>query len=194
MPFERWDGRGDLEHSRRGKRMQVLKRTRTPAFFIVGGLAAFALYEQSYLTRNIGHSFTPSTNLGWQSFQPAYTSGTGSAQGSQSGSDGFWDELDDGLDDYPDFQQDQVSETWDPFVPNSAPLVEITARSCMWPPSVYDTCMPDSSMREDAERGKWVRVEKDMNLRVGICMSSCAYGRRCADQSSIRLQLPIVGL
>ena len=191
MPFERWDGRQDLEASRRGQRMHTLKRLRTPAFFIIGGLAAFTLYEQSYLTRNVGHSYTPSTNLGWQSFLPAYTStNKGSASsttktkpggtvGGDSNDGGFWDGLDDeDFDDAYGFQQDQVSEVWDPFVPNSAPLVEITAKSCMWPPGVYDTCTPDSSMREDAERGKWVRVEKDMNLRVGVCRLRIAFSLR----------------
>lgn len=157
--------------------MHTLKRLRAPACFIIGGLAAFTLFEQSYLTRNVGHSFTPSTNLGWQSFLPAYKStidkgsGSSSAAGSDKGADGFWDDFDDGLDSAYGFQQDQVAEVWDPFVPNSAPLVEITAKSCMWPPSVYDTCMPESTVRENAERGKWLRVEKDMNLRVGVCKS-----------------------
>lgn len=185
MPFERWDGRQDLESARRGQRMHTLKRLRAPAFFIIGGLAAFTLFEQSYLTRNVGHSFTPSTNLGWQSFLPAYKStidkgsAPGSAAGSDNGEDGFWDDLDDGMDSAYGFQQDQVSEVWDPFVPNSAPLVEITAKSCMWPPSVYDTCMPESTVRENAERGKWLRVEKDMNLRVGVCKSCPIVYRTC---------------
>jgi hypothetical protein len=200
MPFERFDGSRERSRNASARRMHVLRKLKIPAFATIGSLVAFALWEQSFLTRNVGglSSFAPDTNVGWQSYLPAYSSRLGAA-GSSSGSsssdgdnavgsgteqpDNFWDDFDADFDDLDGtgtgaggFQAEAVSESWDPFVPNTAPLTEITAKSCMWPPTVYDTCMPDSSVREDAEKGKWIRVEKDMNLRVGVCAYLVIFG------------------
>lgn len=165
--------------------MHVFRKLKIPAFATIGSLVAFALWEQSFLTRNVGglSSFAPDTNVGWQSYLPAYSFRLGAAGSGTGQSDDFWDDFDADFDDLDGtgtgaggFQAEAVAESWDPFVPNTAPLTEITAKSCMWPPTVYDTCMPDSSAREDAEKGKWIRVEKDMNLRVGVCAYLIIFG------------------
>ena len=198
MPFER--GKSKQGH----KRAALLRRFSIPVLAVIASLAALLLFEQSSLTRSLGRS--PATNLGWQSFLPAYslrTSGTAqddvqasnsSLQPWKPGSDyddedyaGWWDDEGDGYNDaYDGFLPEATAEIWvraifffqkmlticafqqDPFILNSRPLTEVTAKACLWPPTIYDTCMPESSMRENAERGQWIRIEKDLNLRVGI--------------------------
>lgn len=162
-----------------------MRRVKLPAVAIVGCLAVFALYERSYFTRT--SSSTPATNMGWQSFLPAYNSRLSTASPSTSSStnttgqgagflgdsdyDDWWD--DDFDDDFDGFAPEPTAEIWDPFIQNSRPLTEVTAKACVWPPSIYDACMPESSYRQDAERGQWIRVEKDLNMRVGVCKSCC---------------------
>lgn len=194
MPFERFDGhrRGASQSaSFYARSAQHLRRYRYPFLAIIAGLSAFTLYQHSYSERHAYQS--PSTNLGWQSFLPAYVAWTPDSSPSPSPSDdpassslqpgtGGTNGGNDWLSDFDDpqyndaydgFAPTQSTEQWDPFTLNPRPLVEITAKSCIWPPSVYDSCMPESSMREDAERGKWLRVEKDLNLRIGVCESTC---------------------
>jgi hypothetical protein len=42
------------------------------------------------------------------------------------------------------------------------------AQTCVLSPGVYDMCSPASSAKEDATRGEWVRIDKDVNRRVGV--------------------------
>lgn len=187
MPFERFDGlRRGSSSSFYAKTAQYFRQYRYPSLAVITALSAFTLYQQSYFERYANHA--PPTNLGWQSGLPAYLSRTSTSSGSsastfggdgddavrpgdlQGSEDDWWNDFDDTAynDAYDGFAPVQTTEEWDPFILNPRPLVEITAKSCIWPPSVYDTCMPDSTMREDAERGKWLRVEKDLNLRIGV--------------------------
>lgn len=178
MAFERFDG----NNSRRpGQRVHKLRKYRVPIFVAVGILVAFELFARSSITRGL-QDVTPKTNLGWQSFLPAYTyrqkplsSTTNTTSDADllpsEGQSDYWDGLDNWGDDnnaYEGFNTEDPEDYWDPFVLHSRPITEITAKACIWPPSIYDACMPDSSVREDAERGRWMRVEKDLNMRVGI--------------------------
>lgn len=174
MPFERFDG----NRKRPGQRAHVLRKIRVPLFITVGALVAFELFARSSITRGL-QDVTPRTNLGWQSFLPAYTyrqkplastlnnTDEDSALG-QAGKGDYWDIMDDDNDAYEGFSTAENEDYWDPFVIHKRPITEITAKACIWPPSIYDTCTPESSVREDAERGRWMRIEKDLNMRVGI--------------------------
>lgn len=45
---------------------------------------------------------------------------------------------------------------------------EIAVTRCMMQPEVAgDLCAPKSTSEEDAVRGKWVRVPRDLNLEAG---------------------------
>lgn len=178
MPFERFDGRSQ----RSGQRMHTLRKLKPYLFASAGVLVTFELFARSSITRSLSDT-KPRTNIGWQSFLPAYNyrgSSSSSAQSSNStdldllpspGQSDYWDDLDDWGNDndaYEGFNTEPEELYWDPFILHRRPITEITAKACIWPPSVYDTCMPDSTLKEDSTRGKWLRVEKDINMRVGV--------------------------
>ena len=125
MPFER------VSAKQRHNKTALLRRVRIPALALVASLAAVLLFEQSSLTRNIGKS--PTTNLGWQSFLPAYNLRTATAtqddvQASNSSVEpwkpgspydddddwgGWWDDEGDGYNDaYDGFLPMATAEIW----------------------------------------------------------------------------------
>ena len=76
------------------------------------------------------------------------------------------------MDDYEDEVQwlsGQGDNKWDPLrATTGAPLTEITVKSCVVPPGLFDVCSPTTSAKEDALRGKWIRVDRDLNKQIGI--------------------------
>ena len=44
---------------------------------------------------------------------------------------------------------------------------EITVLKCILPYYMVDLCAPKSKPEEDALKGKWVRVDNDLNLQTG---------------------------
>ncbi|GAA6036936.1 hypothetical protein JCM8097_006363 [Rhodosporidiobolus ruineniae] len=125
-------------------------------------------------------------NLGHQAYQIAFARpGTkvasagaeGAVLNSTTGSDAeqYWDEDDDFLDDWG--YSSGGSAKWDPLEQNSTPLTEIQVKTCILSPGLYDMCSPTSTTREDATRGKWVRIDKDVNAKVGV-KYSYIYARR----------------
>ena len=50
---------------------------------------------------------------------------------------------------------------------NDIPVSEITVVRCMWDTRFVDMCSPSASA-EDAIKGKWVRVERDLNRQTGM--------------------------
>lgn len=166
MPFERYDP--ITSRSRERKAAVFMRRIKVPTLVIVTILAGVALYERGALdVRASG----PSTNVGWQSFLPAYGGKPRVNASSSSFAPGGTDDLDQDWDEwgeYDGFAPQEVEDEWNPFALNSRPIVQLTALSCVWPPSFYDTCYPESTHKEDNELGKWVRVEKDINMRVGV--------------------------
>lgn len=45
---------------------------------------------------------------------------------------------------------------------------EITVIRCMFASQWADMCAPKSSKEDDAIKGKWVRVEPDLNIQAGM--------------------------
>jgi hypothetical protein len=45
---------------------------------------------------------------------------------------------------------------------------EITVVRCMFDLTLFDLCAPSSSTSDDAIKGKWVRVPRDLNLQSGM--------------------------
>jgi len=64
--------------------------------------------------------------------------------------------------------QSAVAREWDPLSTDTRPITEITVKSCVLPPGLYDVCSPTSSKKEDALRGEWERLDRDLNKRIGI--------------------------
>lgn len=58
---------------------------------------------------------------------------------------------------------------WDPLsTAQVTPITEITVKSCVVPPGLFDVCSPTTSAKEDALRGVWRRVDRDLNKQIGI--------------------------
>ncbi|PPR01694.1 hypothetical protein CVT24_001522 [Panaeolus cyanescens] len=59
-------------------------------------------------------------------------------------------------------------DIWSPLLPHDTGLSEIALSRCVLEPAIGgDLCFPDSTPEEDAIKGKWVRVERDLNLEGG---------------------------
>ncbi|RDB23740.1 putative inactive purple acid phosphatase 29 [Hypsizygus marmoreus] len=58
-------------------------------------------------------------------------------------------------------------DVWAPLLPHTAGLSEITVTRCLLDPSYgKDLCAPDSTSEQDAIKGKWVRVDRNLNLEA----------------------------
>ncbi|KAG8961718.1 hypothetical protein FRC03_005045, partial [Tulasnella sp. 419] len=75
---------------------------------------------------------------------------------------------------------------WSPLLPHHTGLTEIAIMPCLVPPSLGDFCNPRTTPEEDALKGKWVRVEKDLNVKTGLWYLNIYYRR------SRRLDVPLI--
>ncbi|KAF9005947.1 Metallo-dependent phosphatase-like protein [Cyathus striatus] len=59
-------------------------------------------------------------------------------------------------------------DVWSPLLPHDTGLSEITVVRCLLDPAkTGDLCRPDSNSEQDAIKGKWVRVERNLNIEAG---------------------------
>lgn len=66
-------------------------------------------------------------------------------------------------------------------------MTEITVSSCYLSPNLFPAlCQPPSTPTDDKLKGKWVRVEKDLNIRTGIWYLNLYYRR------THRLDAPVI--
>ncbi|KAG8919269.1 hypothetical protein FRC01_001369, partial [Tulasnella sp. 417] len=78
-------------------------------------------------------------------------------------------------------------DVWSPLLPHSTGLTEIAIRPCLVSPSIAgDICAPKSTPEEDALKGKWVRVGKDLNIMTGMWWLNVYYRR------TRRLDVPLI--
>lgn len=78
-------------------------------------------------------------------------------------------------------------DVWSPLLPHSTGLTEIAIRPCLVSPSIAgDICAPKTTPEEDALKGKWVRVGKDLNVMTGMWWLSIYYRR------TRRLDVPLI--
>ncbi|KAH8116363.1 Metallo-dependent phosphatase [Phellopilus nigrolimitatus] len=68
-------------------------------------------------------------------------------------------------------------DVWSPLLPHVTGLSEITIAKCLFPPSMASLCFPKTTPEQDAIKGKWVRVDRDLN-RVSGMWSLYIYYRR----------------
>ncbi|EJU03587.1 Metallo-dependent phosphatase [Dacryopinax primogenitus] len=81
-------------------------------------------------------------------------------------------------------------DIWDPLLPHKTGLTELAIESCIFSPVTMEFCNPYSSPAADASKGKWVRVERDLNWKTGLwyLVGSCnLYYRRTR-----RLNVPLI--
>lgn len=111
--------------------------------------------------------------------------GSGSGYGDADGSSSSWADEDD--DDW-DVWGAAASATatasgWDPLEAKPAPFTELQVKTCVLSPGLYDMCSPVSSAKEDAARGKWERIDRDVSKQAGIYYLY-VYARRLLPGSS----------
>ncbi|KAM0755762.1 hypothetical protein T439DRAFT_351508 [Meredithblackwellia eburnea MCA 4105] len=175
--------------SRRTKRSHRLfcldlsnKRNAT-LVLLSGTLVALVLLTARYrLAHPDDHPFgRAGSSIGSQAYQPAFhwrVQQSTDDHSTQAGTNTQGATIDDQLDNYnPDsddtwmdldgwddpYLEKQEDPRWNPLVYDKRPITELTIKSCVLPPGIYDMCTP-----EDALRGKWVRVERDLNRNVGM--------------------------
>ena len=65
-----------------------------------------------------------------------------------------------------------------PHAPNGLPpslVTEITIEKCLYPSALSSLCYPKTTPEQDAIKGKWVRVERDLNAQSGLwSLVSCS--------------------
>ncbi|KAI9435260.1 Metallo-dependent phosphatase [Lactarius indigo] len=59
-------------------------------------------------------------------------------------------------------------DVWSPLLPHDTGLSDIIVVRCMIDLTATDVCAPSSSTSDDAVKGKWVRVRRDLNLQAGM--------------------------
>ncbi|KAL5537002.1 DCR2 [Sanghuangporus sanghuang] len=59
-------------------------------------------------------------------------------------------------------------DVWSPLLNHVTGLTEITIEKCMFPQALAYLCYPKTSPEADAIKGKWVRVERDLNMMSGL--------------------------
>ncbi|KAI0291650.1 Metallo-dependent phosphatase [Multifurca ochricompacta] len=59
-------------------------------------------------------------------------------------------------------------DVWSPLLPHDTGLSEIAVVRCVFDLSMIDMCTPSSSTSDDAIKGRWVRVQRDLNLQAGM--------------------------
>ncbi|TIB71223.1 Metallo-dependent phosphatase [Wallemia mellicola] len=71
-------------------------------------------------------------------------------------------------------------DIWNPILPHTTPINDITVRSCSIPPSMeyyFGDCYPPSTIEEDAKYGPWVRVGLNLNIQDGSYWQYVYYRR-----------------
>ncbi|KII85910.1 hypothetical protein PLICRDRAFT_115182 [Plicaturopsis crispa FD-325 SS-3] len=77
-------------------------------------------------------------------------------------------------------------DVWAPLLPHDTGLSEITVERCMLPPTFADMCRPHTTAHDDNIKGKWVRVDQDLNRKSGMWYLSLFYRR------TRRLDVPLI--
>jgi len=125
----------------------------------------------------LGSPVNPARNqhLGWQSWdivrypRPVPSSGTKAGGDSTSS---LWDSdttQDDDNDDLSSFAPSLPLHHWDPLLRHTTGITEVAAVPCLFPPWLYPkVCSPPTTGEQDKLKGKWVRVERDLNLQTGL--------------------------
>jgi hypothetical protein len=154
------------------ERMRALCQLRVLILAAAAVLITFELFALSSLSRGVEDPIEHHT-ANWQSFSTHTLHKIFFSAVSNTASSSKWISHEDEPHLHP--QQDEANAgfdveseeiTWNPYVLNRRPITEVTAKACIWSPNVENTCMPESSIQEDSERGKWIRVEKNLNMLV----------------------------
>ncbi|GAA5887611.1 hypothetical protein JCM6882_001470 [Rhodosporidiobolus microsporus] len=154
-------------------------RTYVRLVFLVLVVVLSALLTSRYkLAAPYDRPYGAPINLGHQAFEVSFAkaasrlAGVGAGAAALNGStsaegadEEYWDEDDDFLDDW---GYSSAPSKWDPLEINTTPITELELKACILSPGLYDMCSPTSSAKEDATRGKWERIDKDLSKKIGV--------------------------
>ncbi|WVQ69479.1 uncharacterized protein L199_007698 [Kwoniella botswanensis] len=132
---------------------------------------SFGLVSYSLLS----HFKSPAVkqHLGWQSWDivEMSTSMSGSGSGNEVLSSG-------GSGNGTGHMASIPIENWDPLALHTTGLTEIAVAPCYFPPYLFpEHCSPETTPELDKLKGKWVRVERDLNIRTGLWYLNIYYRR-----------------
>ncbi|KAK4057693.1 Phosphatase dcr2 [Microbotryomycetes sp. JL221] len=157
------------------------------SFVAVVVVCSFLLTARYKLSLPDDHPFGDPVTIGHQAWQLAFKAGSkstassaelGTEAGTTGNSTGDLDEYLEGWDSQDELWGVPSSDMWSQFSAETTPLTEITVKSCVLPPGMgFDVCAPTSSKKEDATRGAWKRVERDLNKNVGVLYLYVFYRR-----------------
>ena len=130
----------------------------------------------------LGRPVNPARNqhLGWQSWDvvryPKIEQGvisSGELQGSKPGGEDTPTDTLGGEEDIDEadssFAPSLPLGNWDPTLRHTTGLTEVTVMPCFFPPWIYPRlCSPPTTPEEDKLKGRWVRVERDLNVKSGL--------------------------
>ncbi|KAL7419143.1 Phosphatase dcr2 [Cryptotrichosporon argae] len=166
----------DLPGSYRPPRLATLRSSAPLVILLLG----FCFFLSSYSLLSHFRGPAQKQHLGWQSWDVIEV--LAGASGSQ------------------DVETDAASNTtdtsygpsiplddWNPLAIHTTGLTEIAIKSCYFPPHLFASyCAPGSTPQLDRDRGRWVVVERDLNLKTGLWYNNIYYRR------TRRLDVPLV--
>ncbi|KAI6010736.1 Metallo-dependent phosphatase-like protein [Pisolithus orientalis] len=127
-----------------------------------------------------------SQKVGWQSWDSVSSVGNSTTPEDVSVDTDWWNVSYPG--DEPSDTSSYPLDYWAPFLPHDTGLSEITIERCMFSPEFagIDLCAPETTVEKDAVKGKWVRVERDLNMQSGLWSLNLYYRR------TRRLDVPLI--
>lgn len=147
-----------------------LNKPRNVSLLLLGGsiLTAFILTARYHLAHPDDHPLGAGPrHIGSQAFEASFRLGASTAStGADGTQEAAWDDDDDWGDD--DWTLPWQSNSWDPTVNDPTPITELLVLSCFTPPGLWNLCMPAETASEQTTRGKWTRVDKDLNKGTGV--------------------------
>ncbi|KAF8325842.1 Metallo-dependent phosphatase-like protein [Cantharellus anzutake] len=145
-------------------------------------LLTFYIYEKPRPLGKFQH-------IGWQAFDtitpgvPAPSEPHDPSRPTNTSSVDWWDVVNDDSNVPP---TSLPLDIWNPLLPHHTGLTEIAVKPCLLHPSLVPYCHPRTTLEDDALKGKWVRVERDLNSRTGRWYLHLWYRR------SRRLDVPLI--
>ncbi|WVQ98259.1 hypothetical protein IAU59_005382 [Kwoniella sp. CBS 9459] len=134
---------------------------------------AFGLSSYSLLS----HFRSPAVKqqIGWQAWDVVEMS---SVEGQDGGGNGALSTGDKSNGNGTGFVPSIPLDNWDPLALHTTGLTEIAVRPCYFPPYLFPSyCAPETTPELDKAKGKWVVVERDLNLRTGLWYLNVYYRR-----------------
>ncbi|WVQ91834.1 hypothetical protein IAS59_005638 [Cryptococcus gattii] len=141
---------------------------------VIALILLFSFFLSSYSL--LSHSKSPAIkqHIGWQAWDVVDMTSQKEVEGNEDFDSGIGNSNGTETNFIPSIPLDN----WDPLALHSTGLTEIAVKSCYFPPYIFPSfCAPETTPELDKEKGKWVIVEKDLNVRSGLWYLNLYYRR-----------------